>query len=301
MNSIVNGITFILIFSAVSYCNCENGKVFTMIYAVGKEILLSKSDQPEKTTQLKKLINEVTGIIIHKGYLYAATKTTSWLTSDSTIWRYKIIDPVNNILGPIEKVDEVRKMNKDILCMVTVNDDLFAGRTDGFMWRCSLNAGPWCVEFAETAVSNWLYTAHFDITGIDYNADDEKIYATLSSGTLWRCSRDVIKSCLETYKDHEYGLTAIKIAFKSAWVGTENGKLLKCPLEGNEQTKCTVFDSSVDESAIVSMVAADGYLYARLNRDGKVNKNIWRCNVTLPGSCTGVFSLPQSSGSMIFV
>lgn len=285
MNFNIGGFFLIIILS--SRCNCEDNKVFTLIFGSSDgSITTSKSDQPEKTTRLSKFINEISGLAIHNDYLYVATKVHSFINRDSAIWRCKITNTTNfSIDERCQEFDDLLLLGESILSMVVAKDYIYAGRSDDIMWRCSANDRNNCENFNRPGSK---------ITGLDYNPKDGKIFASLSSGTVWRCSANFSDSCDDIYRLGD-GLTAIKVDHDFIWVGTEGGKLMKCPMARGRGKSCDEF-AAFDEDNVVAIGAASGFLYV----NSKSNK-MWQCEPDKPESCRSIFSTPTGSGPFVIV
>lgn len=262
MNNIVKTFCLIVI---LSVANHTNGQSFTMIFASKGSVMVGTSDKLYEAKELKNFQRNVTSLAVHNGYLYASLKRTS--LTDSSIWRVQL-DNLDNSedIGVYnstwKKFTDLNKFFESILCMVTVNETMYAGRTDGVIWRCPINNPKKCDKLIKFNNNK--------ITGIDYNLVDGKIYASTKNGSLVRCS-GAPNSCQEIYKfNHE--VTTVKIEFGTLWVGIKHvelqtkkefGELWKCT-ESSAGIGCKVFEKFNRNSVVTAIGATDTYMFVNV-------------------------------------
>lgn len=91
---------------------------------------------------------------------------------NSGIWRviatnfYEIND------SSWKKFHVLNAVSEDILSMAIANNYIYAGRSDGIMWRCSANESNSCRN---------LNQFEGPITNVDYHPKDDKIFAFVES------------------------------------------------------------------------------------------------------------------------
>lgn len=89
-----------------------------------------------------------------------------------------------------------------------------------------------------------------EFTGIAHDWFSGAFFVSMRSGILYRCSAVVEETadlhCKKVFKyTHRWsynGLSAVYVAFGAVWLGTESGRLLKCPLtEKENELECDEF------------------------------------------------------------
>lgn len=293
MSNIRKNLCFIIILIATSFSKDE--KMLTVVYGTTKgTIVVANSDQPENTTQFDmKLVNEISSLAIYDNYLYVSIKVHTFINMDSSIWRCKIIDSIN--ITSCKIFNKVLLSGESVLSMVIVRDrmypnvHLFAGRSDGIIWRCSAIMPKKCENFHKVG--------NHKVTGIDYNPSDDKLYASLSSGTLLRCSPYDVSSCKAVYEWDDHKFKTVKVAFEALWVGTQGSELWKCPLDyGNDTMKCYIWERFRDGTNLVTIGATEKFIYAHSN-----DNKMWRCSPSKIWSCNSTFATPDGSRPFIIV
>lgn len=107
----------------------------------------------------------------------------------------------------------------------------------------------------------------------------------------------------------QHGLTDVHVAYNAVWIGTENGRLLRCPLESlsnNDYFACSEFDEIKWLMIPPSMPTIhnidtrnDGFSYASLK--GRGRNDLWKCNPNMDKSCRTEVKLPEETQSFIIL
>lgn len=282
------------IFSYVLQCYCQENDSLTVIYAVENQVFAKEFGGHNLPKELENFEGHVTGLAMYNDYLYISEARSGFFTKNSRIWRIKKL--TNSTSFEIDKssketIHVVSADSADILSMVIANGFIYAGRSDGVMWRCSTDKQDSCKDF------NVFKKKSIDtsITSIDYNPADGNIYTVervfeYSSGKLSylvkSCQLDTVESCNLSYSFYNYKITAFKIAFDTIWFGTETGKLLKCPKDEN----CLEVDD-FERSGSLKIYALDKYLYLNVKSG---NYTIWRCDPNSIEPCSKEFEVSDA-------
>lgn len=293
---------------------------------VGHLFNLLLGDEDGKVSRIESWYPEY-GTSVHQFKTQAITAMARYKTSD----RFFVVKKKSSFLGlfrsdsyvysctldfenSVTKCDdepyyEVGRINVDITSIATTGDGLFIGDTGGNLNYCDLNTIQGCKTIR-----------HFEdktrITGIAYDSVNDSIYVSLHfRGPLYRCPGNPkeANSCDRVYTYNPnletHGLTAVHVAYESVWLGTENGRLLRCENKGTRAVGCFEFYkiewTALFEPAIYSIGTrgVDGYVYVGLRYVGlfKSVNAMWRCHPIFNNSCEFDFELPQETRSFLIL
>lgn len=264
------------IFLLTSQCSCHAGENSTIIYAVKGQIFIrnldTKNNIPKTLTTFSR---DVTSFALDKNYLYVTVNRTEQGKNDSSIWRVNAtnLDQVRD--NDWFQFDVLSTVSSDILSMVIANGTIYAGRSDGIVWRCSTNESYSCEDFTRF---------NYAITAIGYNFADDEIYVLerVSTGgkLLWRlrrCAPNSANYCDTRIFVFKRQIT-LHVVFDAIWIGAEIGQIRKCSLDSSSRhfhisgQECPEFHD-FDQATSMNIGASDKYLYVHMN----YGKYIWRC------------------------
>lgn len=256
-------------------CNAQENEVFTTIFASKGQIFVGKSDNLTEAKKFKNFKRYVTSLARFEDYLYVSVKRMYFFSKDSAIWRAKLI--INSTNTGIDdkswmNFDVMNKSKEDIRCMTVAKGYIYAGRSDGIMRRCSIEEPINCTTFNQFN--------HSDISGIDYNPGEDKIYAALLNGTVKRCSPDTAYSCEDINLPVDF-ISAIRIKFDALWLGVRKESknhgnwLMKCPIlaDASEfRENCQFFEKHPDGEFVKSIQASSRHLYFNVWNQTNINR-----------------------------
>lgn len=184
--------------------------------------------------------------------------------------------------------------------MLVVGDGLFIGHGGSVSYCNLLETKISCTTVLNSRKFSGTKTK---VTGLAH--DGQNLWISLQAGTLVRCDLRNRSSCEEAYKlrqgfGRRFDLTSMHGAFDAVWLGTEDARLIKCPLTSGklncDKTKQS-FTSSSSELKIYSIFSRDGYLYIAVEAN-KINE-VWRCKPELRYKCWSWFLLPLNTTSVL--
>lgn len=269
----------------------ENCDAFEIIFGtIDGKLLKKTSTRTTDYTVINGFRSSITSLARYGDYLFIGVRNSDPDTesNDSYMWRMLFDSNSSNYIRENLPFNVVGLTGVRILSMVTVKNQIYVGRSDGVLWRCSPDARDNCEIY---------YGGFGKIRGVGYDSKNDEIYVSMNSH-LMRCSPT--GTCRSVYMNEESYLTAVNVAFNSIWLGTKNGPLLKCPLITEGDVQCYEFDKPIwsliklSRATITHIDSKDGYLYASLTRN-----DMWRCNPNVTESCGTVFEIPEDTRSFI--
>lgn len=275
-----------------------------MVFARENKVYSRVLDEDADSKYLTQFNQDVTGLIIHNGYLYVLKKKY-------TIWRVKVSAKSQNFKIDDSSWEEYYGLNNveaDLLSMTIANGYIYVGCGDASIWRCSIDDPSWCDDLH---VPKGFFQEPL-ISEIDFNPDDRLIYAIRSNpiaGTknwnhhLVQCSPNIDGSCVLGWVSLKDWPT-LHVAFDAMWISA-GGVILKCPFKknrnSNDKLDCFQFQN-FNRSAYTNVGSSSKYLYVRFESRYREHNLLWRCNPKKWNSCAKTEELlSRKMGPFLFV
>lgn len=276
---------FIGIIITPMYCNCQVDDHFTMVYARDKKVYSRDFGHHSTPKELKEFNGTVLDLVNYNDQLYVLIKHE---LEYNAIWRgNKLINDSTSFGIDNTSWEEfhVVRINGDgddatyLRSMVIVNGDIYSGRTDGVIWKCSVDKARSCDKEMFKK-----YINSYNEGEIVYDPNDNQLY-TVWLNVLWHCSTDnhQVNSKAEIELDD---MTTLHVAFDAVWIG-DAGRIRKCLLNQENSSindlDCTEFHDLKVGVVKIKFGSSSKYLYVHLD------KYIWRCNPNATDSCRQQF------------
>lgn len=165
----------------------------------------------------------------------------------------------------------------EINAMIYANSSLYAGLSDGRLWKCDPDAQNACVDHATFADDSVLSLAF----------GSDRLFAGLDSNQLWSCDPDTSNDC-QTLDTAGGPIEVLAYGNDRVYAGIEDdqGTLWSCdPLLLN---RCTDLDTAGKGASYTSMLYANGRVYAGLG-----SGIVWSCDPNNANRCSDLY--PKSS------
>lgn len=255
--------------------------------------------QGEGIFPIHQFNNSVTALARHENRLLVATedKKTGMYNNPSIIHECPLnFGQFKSSCDGEPKVNDKRHYSY-VTSMAVVGDGMYTSYSDGAVFY---------IFFTENQPPVQNMMPSVKVTGLAYDPNRDDIYVSMSSGELIRFGRTYReKKRMNVVYKHDrilyQGLTTIHVAYDAAWVGTENGHLLKCPL--NEQKKkldCQLFVnlewSVFSQPTFFNIASRNEYIYAAMR--GHDVCQMWQCKPDDPKSCE-TFDLPETTRAFL--
>lgn len=227
--------------------NCQeiNDVNSTMIYAFERKVYAKELGRQIETRELIEFKGYVSGLAVYNNYLYVSVNSNKSISLNSTIWRFPKLSHTSSFdidKSVIKQFQELRTVSEDILSIAVAKGYVYAGRSDGILWRCSTEQSDSCEDFHQLGsmkeFEDQPVSSKARIGEVNYNPSNDRIYVVKSVRTdsllvhfMWHCSMTTPETCdfIDTINLGGWAnvLNAFD-AFDAMWIA-DFGVLKKCP------------------------------------------------------------------------